>query len=75
MPQHEETCKKIGDALASMLLNLSEEKSEPFLMTKRASNGWTAWSRVNKWHIASNIRTCARRQDCSSNETSTIKEG
>ena len=47
VPQHKETYKKIGQAMVSLLLDLSENKSESFLMCKRASSGWTAWSRVN----------------------------
>ena len=41
-----------------MLLYLSEDKSEAFLMVKRASNtcgeraGLIAWNRVNKWYTA-----------------------
>ena len=42
VPQHEETYRKIGEAMGSLLLHLSENKSESFLMTKGASNGWTA---------------------------------
>jgi len=52
IPQHLETYEKIGDALEGMLMHISEDKSESFLMTKRASNGWTAWHRVNKWYMA-----------------------
>ena len=52
IPQHFETYRKVGDALEGMLMHISEDKSESFLMTKRASNGWTAWHRVNKWYMA-----------------------
>merc|ERR1712086_341472 len=52
IPQHEETYRKIGEALGSLLLHLSVDKSESFLMTKRASNGWAAWSSVNRWYMA-----------------------
>ena len=50
IPQHEETYRKIGEAMG--LLRLSENRSESFLMTKRAGDGWTTWSRVNKWYMA-----------------------
>ena len=52
IPQHEETYRKIGEALGSLLLHLSVDKSESFLMTKRASNGWAAWSSINRWYMA-----------------------
>ena len=52
VPRHEETYRKIGEAMGSLLLHLSENKSGSFLMTERVSHGWTAWSRVNKWYMA-----------------------
>ena len=52
VPQHEETYREIGEAMGSLLLHLSENNGESFLITKRPSNRWTAWSRVNKWYMA-----------------------
>ena len=50
--QNEPLYKKLSEDLQAMLLFLSEDKSQAFLMVKRADNGLIAWNRVNKWYTA-----------------------
>ena len=52
MPNDELTWTKIGEALRSLVLNKSEDKSEAFLIAKRIENGWVMWNELNRRYTA-----------------------
>ena len=41
-----------GNSLKTLLTQKAEEKSEAFLLVKRAGCGWSAWHSVYKWYSA-----------------------
>jgi len=54
--------RKLPDELESVLFAKSGDKSEAFMLTKRASNGILAWALINNWYMAtSGLGICQRR--------------
>ena len=53
--------EKWGRDLKSLILQKSEQKSEAFLLVKRAGCGWSAWYSINKWYSATSGENLSAR--------------